>query len=171
MEFSMEPFVRYIAKTSYYIDRELVANDCRILYVVSGDGQFESGNKAYPLSAGALVCYPYGIPYRVSSQTGLTFYTINFDFDFENSNISTMMPKETYNHKPQNEIHSIKQQWQATFLKVNFLEKAFWADELFAGIYNEAVNKKDGYQKGNRLEITYRIFTVFQEFVFLIITV
>lgn len=151
MDFSMEPYVRYVAKTTYYIKPEIIANDCRMIYIVSGKGVFESGGKQYPLNAGTLVYYPYGVPYRVSGESGLCFYTANFDFDFQNTHITTMMPKDAYLHKPAEEIHSIKEQWKE-FLAVIHLENAFWAEEIFECIYSEAINKKAGF---DRLQSAY----------------
>lgn len=147
MDFNMEPYVRYIAKTSYFITNKIVSNDCRIIYIVSGKGSFISGDKAYPLSAGTFVYYPYGVPYRVESyENRLLFYTVNFDFDFKNTSVTTMMPKEAHIHKSENEFKSVRDEWKQ-FLEVIHLENAFWAEEILECVYNEAVNKNVGYDR------------------------
>lgn len=74
------PFVRYTAKSTYFIDSTVVARDCRILYIISGEGNFLTPNKSYPLAPGALVYYPCGVPYHITSKGVMLFYTVNFDF-------------------------------------------------------------------------------------------
>ena len=76
---TINPFVRYIAKSTYFIDAKVVAPDYRILYIISGNGSFEVGGIKYPLMPGVLVYYPAGTPYQIHSSQELLFYTLNFD--------------------------------------------------------------------------------------------
>ena len=77
---AIDPFVRYIAKSTYYIDATVVAPDCRLLYVLTGEGVFETEGVPYPLQKGTLVYYPAGTAYHIHARTELLFYTLNFDF-------------------------------------------------------------------------------------------
>lgn len=76
---TINPFVRYVAKSTYFIDAKVVAPDYRILYIISGNGSFEIGGIEYPLTPGVLVYYPAGTPYQIHSSQELLFYTLNFD--------------------------------------------------------------------------------------------
>ncbi len=89
-----EPFVRYIAKTKYFIDDMVVARDCRIIYVLSGKGFVECNDKSYLLSKNTFVYFPSGVPYHIHSTENLTFYTVNFDFTQEFSHMGVMVPKK-----------------------------------------------------------------------------
>lgn len=94
MSLYYEPFMRYIAKTKYFIDDIVVARDCRIIYILSGTGIFECNNKAYPLHKHTLIYYPPGMPYHIHSSELMTFYTVNFDFTQEFSHIGVMVPQK-----------------------------------------------------------------------------
>ena len=76
---TINPFVRYVAKSTYFIDAKVVAPDCRMLYIISGNGTFEVGGIEYPLASNVLVYYPAGTPYQIHSSQELLFYTLNFD--------------------------------------------------------------------------------------------
>ncbi len=91
-----EPFLRYAAKSTYFIDKTVIARDCRVLYIISGVGEFITEDSRYPLSAGALVYYPAYTPYHISSASGMLFYTLNFDFTSERAHISSPMQPEPY---------------------------------------------------------------------------
>lgn len=92
MDKNIAPYIRYIAKTTYFINKEVAARDCRMLYILSGSGLFESRGKVYELSENTLLYYPCGTPYRISSNQKILFYTINFDFTQEYSRLSVMTP-------------------------------------------------------------------------------
>ena len=83
MNCKIDPFIRYIAKSTYFIPGKfLIAGDCRMLYTVSGKASFETLNKVYSLSPGTLIYYPAGTPYKIMSEENekFLFYTVNFDF-------------------------------------------------------------------------------------------
>jgi AraC-like DNA-binding protein len=146
MELCFEPYVRYISKTAYFIEnKQVVANDCRILYIISGGGNFEHGNKSHKLNPGTLVYYPYGVPYRITSENGMMFYTVNFDFDRSNMNVTTMIPQPTDDYDPEKTLPSIPKYMQETFNSVLCFENAFWAEKTIRSIYHEALDKKFGF--------------------------
>ena len=94
MSLNYKPFVRYIAKTKYFIDDVVVARDCRIIYILGGNGYFECNDKTYPLCKNTLIYYPPGTPYHIHSSETMTFYTVNFDFSQEFSHIEVMVPEK-----------------------------------------------------------------------------
>ena len=106
MNTSFNPFVRYIAKSTYIIaNKDIIANDCRLIYIISGTGSLESGGKTYALSSGKLLYYPCGTPYKftVNPEDKLLFYTVNFDFSHRYLNVLPMGP-EDYSGKPPSNI-------------------------------------------------------------------
>ena len=76
---TINPFIRYVAKSTYFIDAKVTAPDHRMLYIISGNGEFESGGKKYLLTPGTLIYYPAGTTYQIRSNQELLFYTLNFD--------------------------------------------------------------------------------------------
>ena len=150
MEFSENPFVRYISKTSYYIPQKFViARDCRFLYVLSGNGNFESEGKKYQLTPGAFVYYPYGVPYKISSKkrSPLHFYTVNFDFNEQFTDHTMMVPEPLQLHNSKKELRSINNALADSFSKIIFVQDATAMENNFRMIYKEAQNKKPGHQQ------------------------
>lgn len=79
----IQPFVRYAAKSNYFIDDTVRVYDCRMLYILSGKGYFCTPEGEFSLTPDTLLYYPTGSTYRIFSDptAPLTFYTINFDFN------------------------------------------------------------------------------------------
>lgn len=84
-----EPFLRYIAKTTYFIDKDVFATDSRLLYIIDGKGEFKTEGATYALTPGTLIYYPAYTPYHIRSSGGMLFYTLNFDFTSERSTLTT----------------------------------------------------------------------------------
>ena len=150
MDFTFSPYVRYIAKTSYFISNKyLIACDCRFLYVISGDGTFKTNHTTYNLAPGALIYYPYGIAYKIQSQkeNPLYFYTINFDFNEDFSHLPLMVPDMVRHHNPENEIRSISKDLQPEFSDVIHIEDAVYAETNLRRIHSEGIEKASGYQQ------------------------
>ena len=146
MHLNIDPYVRYIAKTTYFIDNKfIVANDCRILYIISGNGNFECEDKNYALNPGTLIYYPYGLPYCITSNNSLLFYTVNFDFDCFNMHVNTMIPQSADKCDFDKIIPSIKGNLQNIFNSVIRFENAIWAEKYIRNIYCETLEKKYGY--------------------------
>ena len=136
MNFNFEPFIRYIAKTTYFIDgKYVIANDCRILYIISGDGNFECGDKIYPLKPNTLIFYPYGVPYKITSDGEMLFYTMNFDFNSDNKDINTMVPQPVNEYDFKNIIPSISEELYDVFSSVICIHNALWAEKYMRNIY------------------------------------
>lgn len=133
----INPFVRYVSKSTYFIDAKVVAPDCRMLYIISGNGRFETGGIEYPLSSGVLVYYPAGTPYQIHSNQELLFYTLNFDMsqDFAEKYPTPFSPRRgdvcdklLFGDSDPSELSS--------FL---YLRYAQFADQIIGRIYEESI--------------------------------
>ena len=149
LTFNYEPYVRYVAKSTYFIDVTVVAMDCRMIYVISGEGSFESGEQTYPLRGGTLLYYPHGIPYRIRSSNGasLLFYTVNFDFTSEFKHISTLTPQVWQSGQDYELICIPKEEIKSVFGKILCFSNAVWAESFIDSIYKETLARKDGYSE------------------------
>ncbi|MBR3941899.1 MAG: helix-turn-helix transcriptional regulator [Clostridia bacterium] len=113
----MQPFVRYAAKSNYFISDTVQVYDCRLLYILSGKGTFETPDGEIPLTPNTLLYYPSGSIYRIFSDptAPLTFYTVNFDFNRANSHIDhALLPVLPSEFREENMLCS-KQDADATF--------------------------------------------------------
>ena len=150
MTFDFTPFVRYIAKTSYFISNKyLIARDCRFLYVISGQGSFRTAEVTYELVPGTLIYYPYGVAYKIQSEQEhpLHFYTVNFDFNEDFSSLSLMVPEAVRNHNPEKEIRSISENLRSEFSNVICIKDAVHAETNLRRIHSEGLEKSAGYQQ------------------------
>lgn len=145
MKLKIEPFVRYISKTSYYINDFVIARDCRIIYIISGSGIFECKNIRYSLSPGTLLYYPYGVEYKFSSDNEMLLYTINFDFDCLNTHLHVMTPSFVSEHKNDSEIKSIPENLNDHFNDVIYIQNAMKTKDLLDSIYVESLENNDAY--------------------------
>lgn len=147
MNFNLSPYIRFAAKSTTFLKETVVARDCRLLYVISGCGRFESGGEVMKLTPNTLIYYPYGFSYRIVSEPGneLLFYTINFDFTQAYTDITTMVPESVRKHRPETELHSILPDWVPTFFRVIRFENAMWAENNIQTICSEAMLKNAGY--------------------------
>lgn len=93
----INPYLRYAAKSRVYIDDTVAAYDCRLLYILEGEGFITVGENKFPLKKDVLVYYPAGVFYHIHGEN-LEFYTVNFDFTYSHSDISSaLLP--TYPHQ------------------------------------------------------------------------
>lgn len=149
MNTNFNPFVRYIAKSTYIIEKKfIIANDCRLIYILSGSGRLESNGKVYPLSPGTLVYYPCGIPYKFSlcTENKLLFYTVNFDFSHDYSNISPMGPEEYKGGPPSNMLYTQSETKCELFDNIIYLPSSIWCEDALKRICDEGLLKKEGYE-------------------------
>lgn len=133
------PFLRFVSKTTYFMDETVVARDCRIIYVLSGEGCFETCGKRYALKPNTLIAYPYGIPYHISKVSGgFLFYTINYDFSQKYKDVATMVP--TPAEKATGEVlDTVPKELRGVFSEVCVVENFPWAKMLIGELYKEAL--------------------------------
>ncbi len=152
MSLSVNPFVRYIAKTTYYINNTVTARDCRVLYILEGCGTFESQGQNYALVPHTLLYYPYGIPYRISAGTenkSMLFFTVNFDFTQDYSHITAPLVPYISSPGPENDsfdhltsLNNIpSHEGTELFSRICYIPNALWAENSLQQIYNEEVHK------------------------------
>ena len=157
---NINPFVRYIAKTAYFIDALVIARDCRLIYTISGEGLFtlEDG-QSFPLLPQSLVYYPCGTPYHISSKDDMFFYTVNFDFINDNVNRTIGIIRPTPN---KNELLDlIDEGIPSCFIDPLYVENAKFAFPFLEEIYNESVRGKeyaDGMQSAAMKQLLIGIY-------------
>ena len=147
MNTSIEPYVRYIAKSNYSLANKLVyTNDCRLFYILSGSGSFETPSKAYTLIAGTLIYYPCGLPYKISSDEGnnLIFYTVNFDFSHKYSHVPPMAPISVSERSPNEPLYTQEETETDAFDGAICLQAATWCENPLNVIYEEMLKKSEG---------------------------
>ena len=139
MSLFVNPFVRYIAKTAYYINNTVTARDCRILYILEGYGTFESQGQNYALAPHTLLYYPYGIPYRISAgndNKSMLFFTVNFDFTQDYSHITDPLVPYITSSVPESDsfehltsLSSIQShEGTRLFSRICYIPNALWAE-------------------------------------------
>lgn len=145
MDFNFEPYVRYMAKTTYLLNETVVSRDCRIIYILSGEGEIETSDCIYKLTKDTLLYYPYGLSYKFSSQSGMLFYTLNFDFNRENVNVGVMTPDLIAKFNRELCLKSIPVECGDFYNRIICIPNAMWAKEYLNIIYEEALNKYEAY--------------------------
>jgi AraC-like DNA-binding protein len=100
----IKPFVRQAliasinSNTKDDVFYELQSPDCRLFYIVSGDGNMMIEGQSYPLSPGCAVLFQSGVRYvwQTRRDTAIDYIAINFDYTTRFSDIK----------KPFHPIHS-----------------------------------------------------------------
>ncbi|MBQ8388861.1 MAG: helix-turn-helix domain-containing protein [Clostridia bacterium] len=148
MNCKIDPFIRYIAKSTYFIPGKfLIAADCRMLYTVSGKASFETLNKVYSLSPGTLIYYPAGTPYKIRSEENekFLFYTVNFDFSCDFTDILPMAPQIYQADKKYGILNTSSVICCDHFEDVVHLENSTWCEYELGRILSESLAKNEGY--------------------------
>lgn len=154
MEFDFDPYVRFAAKTAYLIkNKYIVARDCRLLYIISGCGKFETNGNTFDLLPRTLIYYPYDVPYRINGENDMLFYTINFDFSHNFTHIPTTVPKLVQDHDSNDILDSMNNGIKETFSHAIYIPDAFWAESDIDAIYNEALSQNDGFSQMQSIHI------------------
>lgn len=139
------PHTRFISKTTYCLNYKVCAKDCHLVYILSGEAEFETDNTTYPLTPHTLIYWPCGIVYRVKSINNLFFYTLNFDFSTEFENQPVMVPQPAENFDFSKIFNTIPHIDTPIFENVIYFKNAHWAQELLEHIYSESLKKHDEY--------------------------
>lgn len=149
MEHSFHPFVRYAAKVRHFLPRISVARDCRLLFILSGRGSFESEGEVYSLKENTLVYYPCGTSYRIRSdpKDRLLFYTVNFDFTQDFSHLTdTLYPVPEKSFASKETLRSYEG-FDTVFSKIQHISNALFAAPLLQSIYDEHTNRQCGFHE------------------------
>ncbi len=91
----MQVFLRFAGKTNYLPNSFLTrACDCRMLYILSGEGSIHLNGNEYNIQENSLCYYPAGSEYMPvsSKEKPLNFVTVNFDFNREFENFDRVLP-------------------------------------------------------------------------------
>ena len=151
MEFDINPFIRWAAKSTYIINKKyVIAKDCRILYILSGSGTLEISGHRYPLGADDMFYYPYGLPYRITSKekNSLLFYIVNFDFNQDFSNIENALPLcdvGSFVHGSQ--LSTLSEEMGTYFSHALYMGNALWAKNDLDTICNEHRYRDAGFRQ------------------------
>ena len=148
MEFDFEPFLRYVNKSTDFIDDVVTVRDCHMIYILSGDGTFESDGGGISLRAHTLVYYPYGKPYKIrgNPENKLLFYTLNFDFSRDYQNIRLMRPIPV-SKKGAPVLDTIPVSLRSVFAEVFAIENAFPLESMIAGMLKERLSPTVGSEQ------------------------
>lgn len=88
----INPFLRYAQRFLYDHPSETKCPaDCRLLYIISGKGILEFDSTAHPLNPGTLVLINAGFVYRLDPEEQLEMIALNFDYDFQRSDLSVFL--------------------------------------------------------------------------------
>ena len=165
MNSNFYPFLRFVSKTTYFIDGTVVARDCRILYIISGYGSFESGGTTVKLCPNTLIFYPYDKPYCIKSEaeSEMLFYTLNFDFSQDYTDIKTMCPQPANKHRQEYVLRSIPDELRNVFSNIIRFDNALWAENDIKHIYTEALNRDLGYGKICNSHLTILLTNIYRK--------
>ena len=80
----INPFVRQALVTkfdgkSHYVYNKLKCADCRLFYIISGEGEMSFDNETHKLYPGTVIILPSGTEYMWRVDT-MDYYAINFDY-------------------------------------------------------------------------------------------
>ena len=165
MNVNFEPFVRYIAKSTYVIpNKAIIARDCRLLYIIKGSGHFESCGNKYPLTAGTLIYYPCGKPYKIlpGKENDLLFYTVNFDFSHIHTDILPMAPEEYKGYVPDNLLYTQNEPECDEFENVICLPNSVWCEDELKKICDEGLIKGEAYDTVQSLVLKTVLINIYR---------
>lgn len=100
--YEIHPFVRYAAagKAESRNVCWLAAGDCRLFYIVRGNGSFETAKMSVKLSPGGVIYLPSDCAFLLrGSGTGISYFCVHFDFTPSHAHIRTpleLVTKEDY---------------------------------------------------------------------------
>lgn len=88
----VNPFIRFAEELVYVPSGKRVCpGDNRIFQVISGSGKIVIQNETYPLKEHTFVMINAGYPYQIVSSELLKMIVLNFDLNYERSNIESFI--------------------------------------------------------------------------------
>lgn len=105
----INPFLRYAQRFLYDHPSETKCPaDCRILYVIDGKGTLLIDGTAHPLAPGTLALINAGFIYRLDVEGHMEMIALNFDYNFQRSDISVFLDPVTPEEAAQVRTESIE---------------------------------------------------------------
>ena len=144
MNLDFEPHVRHAAKSTYYLKAHVKAYDNRVIYFLSGNGSFLSEGEEYKLLPGTLIFYPPATEYRITASEDASFFTLNFDFDKNRTDLTVMAPVESKKFVPQSVVKSLPDSLKNVFSKIVYLPCALFAETDISLICKEFITDDIG---------------------------
>lgn len=90
---NIDPFIRFAGEFNYISKgSDRLIPDCRLHYIISGEGEIIIKNQHYKLIADTAFFCHSGFCYNIVSETGLNIIALNFDLNKENSHIKNTLP-------------------------------------------------------------------------------
>ena len=97
----VKPTIRFLDQVTYTINRGFTKTyDCRLIYVLGGEGSIYVNRKEYPIREGLFIMFQAGTLYRLTPNP--SFRAVVADFDFtdkykERTAVYSPIPKEEFN--------------------------------------------------------------------------
>ncbi|MBE7092936.1 MAG: helix-turn-helix transcriptional regulator [Clostridiales bacterium] len=86
------PFVRFIYEILYTKNNPTVSRDCRLFYILEGEGKVKLNNKEYSYSPSTVILLQAGNEYLFTLLKRTKVISINFDLTYEKSHITSPYP-------------------------------------------------------------------------------
>lgn len=164
MDYSFEPHVRFVSKTNYLIENKYIAaRDARLLYVISGSAEFESDGKILPLHQNSLLYYPSSKAYRFINNSSLMFYTLNFDFTKEFSDVTKTQPQPISEYKADSELDTRAAVSEPLFSSALLIENAIWAEADIERIYEENLRQSFGFKEMQSISLKKLLIGIYRK--------
>ncbi len=102
-----KPTIRFLDKVTYTISRGFTKTyDCRLIYVIEGEGNIYVENKDYTIKAGLFILFQAGTLYRIAPKP--SFKAVVADFDFTDKykdrlSVYSPIPKDEFDHSEMHE--------------------------------------------------------------------
>ena len=137
---NIKPFIRYAQK--YTINpgstyQEVSPCDYRLFFCVDGTGFIRVNNLTYQMKKTSLIIIPPGDRYKLfSSKNSLSYFSINFDYTFNYSNLNHPIPPIPYQKfKSKDIIERIAFTDEQSLNNVLYLNNLYHAENKFSRIY------------------------------------
>lgn len=92
----LHPVVRFAAAVTPGSRALVLAADCRLFRLLSGEGTLQLTNRVLPLRENRLIYLPVGVPYRFAVSASARVFSVNFDLTHERAERQNSMPPFLY---------------------------------------------------------------------------
>ena len=89
----INPHIRFAEQMTYHSKNITVyVKDCRLFYILSGDGKIHIDGKTFSLTADTLFYCSSGSVYAIEAYSPLCLYSLNFDLTQNHSDLKSVFP-------------------------------------------------------------------------------